>query len=516
MTPVETRRAERLRPRALAALGVASLLALCTGVPARATPVARVPDASLEEQILAAAAAIDENDCDTALPILDVALARPEIKDLNPEIAPIVYQMGAACSIQTEADERTWSWIVAGTAFPKASDWLWLNRISMAAYLGRRAEAVEAWDVVADTRPAALGALDVRILWRLDVALRSDPGGQALRLKLLKPIADGRYRPNDPFADVDGLKLIYAGMLADMGRAQEAWDLVIGLDSPDILLSAAVDPRWRARFDAPDAPNFRAAALRRLLLDDAAIARAPDHLEGLRAKARTLVMLDRAAEALALLDDAADRMDGGQVYADVDQVAWFWNDRAWVLGRLGRFDEAVEAMTRAAGLQEDGRANTSQSINLALLLVRLDRPDAALAALAQVESGKAPASPFGRVWALSARICALAEKGDAGAVAEALSRMEALQDVNPEAATDARLCADDLDGAARSLQRRLSRGDQRIDALLALSEYDPLTKATAHDRRMEARWAALRARPDVQAAAQAAGAPRRIPMQRPI
>jgi hypothetical protein len=62
------------------------------------------------------------------------------------------------------------------------------------------------------------------------------------------------------------------------------------------------------------------------------------------------------------------------------------------------------------------------------------------------------------------------------------------------------LCAGDQDGAAARMIARLDDPESRADALVELQDYLPPAHPTAFRRAADARRAALKARPDVQAA----------------
>lgn len=83
---------------------------------------------------------------------------------------------------------------------------------------------------------------------------------------------------------------------------------------------------------------------------------------------------------------------------------------------------------------------------------------------------------------------------------------------SPEVLTEVHLCAGDLDAAAAVMIRRLDDSDQRVNALLHLSDYDPPAPRYPLSP-YYARLPDLKARADVQAAIKRAGGTRRFHLQ---
>src|SRR5258708_12052027 len=80
-------------------------------------------------------------------------------------------------------------------------------------------------------------------------------------------------------------------------------------------------------------------------------------------------------------------------YDDInDNLIWILNNRAIALGGLGRRDEELELLIRAARRPEHGDPNVSQAINLGQFYCDLGRPKDALFAILDVEK----TSPYGR------------------------------------------------------------------------------------------------------------------------
>ena len=109
---------------------------------------------------------------------------------------------------------------------------------------------------------------------------------------------------------------------------------------------------------------------------------------------------------------------GAPQYDDADdRLPWILKDCESALHALGRWDEAVAELERARRMKEDGYRNVSQSINLAWLLLELDRPEDALAAI----DGVIDVSRYGRMQIESVRLRAALEMGNRDAAKKALS-----------------------------------------------------------------------------------------------
>jgi tetratricopeptide (TPR) repeat protein len=244
----------------------------------------------------------------------------------------------------------------------------------------------------------------------------------------------------------------------------------------------------------------------------------PDRLAEVAAVALDLEGLGRFDAALALDQAALDRIArapwGRPAFSDQPrQLARVWDSKSVALVRLGRFDEAVQAMRAAVRPSGDGGRDLGQTLRLARLLLTLGRPDQALAALAPFERDL-EADPSGAAWARAERACAWRQLGRAGKVAPQLAWLAADRRGGDDA--DARLealaCAGAPDDLAAELVAELKDPDAREAALVRLSEFDPPRAATPVWAADLARMAAIRARPDVRAAVAAVGHTERIPL----
>lgn len=495
------------------ALAGAVVLCLKAG-PAGATAIAKAVEPSIAEQVYAAAKLYDENRCDRAAPILDNAMGRAEFKTLDRRVLPLIYEMAASCAAQAGDGDKATAMAVAGTAYEDASDRLWALRLGVDIDMRAWDDAVLTLETLGAKRPGLLNRIELDWVLRVDRGVRRDPARAGLKTRLTAALGSGAYAPQEPFATADPWRRDYAFDRLAAGDREGARKALAAITTPLLLLQTGLDGRTAEL--APDPTGLAAAVERRLAADRAAADARPRLLRGTVAVADDLRRLGRPAEALALIDTAAATLAATPTAFDdrADQAAWLHDRRAFALWELGRFDEAVEAMRAAAGLPEQGgTGNVSQTVNLAAMLVSVGRTDEALKVLEAFTPGATAASPYGLAWVAAERACAYAAQARPAPLGQQLDFLKAHEADNPAALARALLCANDLDGAAAAYLRRLESPAARADALVALSEFDPPARTTPQERELARRLAAVRARPEVQAAVARAGRTLRVPLK---
>jgi hypothetical protein len=158
--------------------------------------------------------------------------------------------------------------------------------------------------------------------------------------------------------------------------------------------------------------------------------------------------------------------------------------------------------------KESGEPNVSQLINLAEAQIWFGKPADALKTLQPFEKSM-PVSPYGELEMRMARGCAQSLAGNKAAAEADRAYIAAREKEHPEALTDLLMCLGDVDGAAAAFIRRLDDPARRLDALVQLSDYDPLPPAVPVNP-LFAHLDSIRQRPDVKAAIARAGGTRRI------
>jgi tetratricopeptide (TPR) repeat protein len=278
-----------------------------------------------------------------------------------------------------------------------------------------------------------------------------------------------------------------------------------------MLIRISLDPRLRytlpANFDARAAVEKDLAHLR-----DVAASH-PGSLNVTVTIARRLRLLGRGEEALSTLE--AVRPDGpqGATFTDLDRARnWWWDGMAHAYAFLGRYEDAVTAFRAGIDAKENGGANISQTFNLAALQVRFGHHAEALKTLAAFDASNVAPSTFGWTVYRLVRGCARYQTGDiAGAKADRDASIANEKD-SPRNFTDLLLCMGDVDGAAAAMIRRLDNTDERVDALLQLSDFDPPAHPVTTDPG-DLPMAELKKRKDIKEAIARAGGTRRFALQ---
>lgn len=260
-------------------------------------------------------------------------------------------------------------------------------------------------------------------------------------------------------------------------RSDRRFDAIIDRDRPELDPARAADA-WVTRIEALAAASPRSLALRREL-------------------GYALLIAGRPEPALALADAV---LAGRHGFDDIGDLHWMLNHRAVALRRLGRTDDALAALTAAAAMEEDGHPNVSQVLNLGSLLVDLERPEDALAAVTRLDG----MSGYGALVQATVRMRAQLQSGRPEDAAVWFDRIQAGRDDGPMILFEALLWNGRLDDAAMQLQAMLDQPDRRADALDWCQDYlgsEPLPGRLPF---VEARRTLL-ARADVRAAVEAVG-----------
>jgi hypothetical protein len=319
--------------------------------------------------------------------------------------------------------------------------------------------------------------------------------------------------PAPPYFD-DFLRMGHGRLLLERGQSDAARERL----APVVDVESLVTMRIERLFDPlREPPGFAAhgdlvaAAERDVARSRAAMETNPALMEAVYLHARVLGVAWRDEEALALLDAALARHAADPViYEDADEFAnWLGDTRGQLLYTVGRFDEGRAHMRAAALMLEHGEVNVSNILNYASHLLSEGLAQDALEQLPQV--GKP--SPYGQGVLESIRACAAALIADEPQRSASLEYLKAHGRDNPSALARAYLCSNDLDGAAAWMIERLADRELRGNALLALQAM-PATAGDALPVRkmLLERMAALRARPDVRAAADAVGRIESLPV----
>ncbi|MGA0599770.1 hypothetical protein ACO2Q3_03600 [Caulobacter sp. KR2-114] len=460
-------------------------------------------------------AAAARGDCDAGLPAARRLIALPRFGNAPVAAQLAILKLGAICAWRTDGMEpEAFEDARRATDLPDADDDLWLERLELGAYLHRPDDVASTVEALASQRPRALDRVSTRLFARVLAAEHAvERKSYAERILNALEIAD--YRPMAPGERADKLWLRAAAFAVSAGDTAHATALLRRIDGA-MLMQVRLDGRYTAIVRA-DPGRFEVvpAVERELAADQAAMAAHPDRLAPVREVLSTLRGLGRYDEALALAQSALDRIAASAkpAFADQsDQLNWILDQKAEILIRLGRVDEALAAERRGASTEEEGTGgNVSQTINLAGLYVLVDRPHEALTLLPSAWS-LPHASLYGVAWVHAMRACALQTSGRPTELEAERAYLAAHAADNPEAALYAALCANDLDSAAAMVIAQLQDDEDRGQALVNLCPFAPLPHPSSFEESMERRRLALSQRPDVRAAIAKAGHVEPLPL----
>jgi tetratricopeptide (TPR) repeat protein len=490
-------------------LGRGLIAALLLGT-ASAAAAAPGPDAQLEQALKAIDAANTAGDCRKVLTLGEPLLAARRGK-LEPKLEAALDTILAQCASDTGARDKAYAHALNGTRFDDSPDELWQMRLWLEIEGKKYAAAIATVEAMSQGRGAALNGTPMQWLFRLNTELK-EAGLKGERKRLLGVLAADAYAPAESSGDAQGLHYSYAELLAQEGDSAGARTVLATITDPGLLTDAMFDPKLAPLL--PPKFDLRAAAEAGLARDRAIAERHPDRLDPIHNVATDLRRLGRPQEALALLQPVLARAAEAGAYTDADRnLPWIWDEAARSYELLGRYDEAVKALSAGARLAEAGSANFSQVINLADMQIRFGHPEDALKTLARLEGVEGRATPYGLMALHLARGCAQARAGRPQAAAADLAYAEAHRKDAEGTLGTLYLCLGRMDQAAADFIRRLEDPEHRGAALADLSDYDPAPA------RIPPPWGGglevLKARPDLKAAIAKAGGTRRIPLQSP-
>lgn len=373
--------------------------------------------------------------------------------------------------------------------------WHWLSWVE--SQLDRHDDAALSLARLFQQAPDRMDNIQDNHIWRLV----HEPGvSPAARTELLQAIFDSGWK-REPLGGASGLHYELALIRAGQGDIAALRRIVPTVTWPGDIVRMRSDKRFDAVVD-PDEPAFDplTAAARLVKSLQAQVRRAPDRLDILTHLQSALLVVGRFEEVITLAEDVQSAIESAPAhkppYSDMDKLAWVQNQHARALEGLGRFDMSLARLEAASRLEESGRPNVSQALNLAQMYASLDRPDEALAASARAGSDM---SDIGRMVKASAEQRAYLRKGDVVAAAKALDFLRENRATSETIYLDALVEAGDLDTAAAVLTAQLESADDRAEVLYKLQDFKDLPTPPAYAAVL-ANWKVLIARPDVQAA----------------
>jgi tetratricopeptide (TPR) repeat protein len=378
--------------------------------------------------------------------------------------------LAAQVMLQTKNPVKAQQYAIQATQMPQQTLDDWRNRLQAA--FGLQDLRDEAQCVTAIFRgwgadPSVLPAETI-----IAVANNTDvPELSDVRLEMLETLYQRRWHLTDG-RSASGIWRELSRMLLDAKEPDRAGQVAVLIDDPDDIIAMRADTRFQAvlKLDYVQSNAQRAAQGRIKALQE----EVRQHPQSLRAVEFLMIAMAKFrmdAEVLALAADVERRIQengaGSAAYEDFARsYRWILDARARALSHMGRYDEAVAALRQATQLPDQG-SSVDQSINLADLLCKLDRPDEALAALPPA----AKIGAYGRMQVEWVRLSAAVERDNADGETRALTYLREHRTDSPRTLQRGLLTAGALDEAEQWLLQRLNNPTQRTSALMEMQRY---------------------------------------------
>lgn len=469
--------------------------------------------ADAQEALRRALAFARESDENSVVTILRPVLEAPGFAALpERERFSILYLYGSALyGLERWMDAHRYVREASSFAFAPAE--VWSVRFWAAIRANDVADAIDSLDRLSRQWPGTARGLTEQTISFLIRRSRDLPDADAREEQVLTALRRSAWQSSDPFVEMSYRWRNLARLLLKRGEIEEARAIARDVTSPSAIVGMVVDRRFDAIAPVDANYDFAAAYERDLARRQALTAAHPNMLGGVLDVADLLIALNRGDAALALIEPAIARMEGGEPFEDEDEWApWVYDYQARALLLLGRVDAAIEAQRRGVERAESGRPNVSQRINLAHLLLRDARAREALEVLEPLRQDLV--SPYGWMNANLVRACAQAELGEAEPSRATLAAMRARAADSRRVLIEAELCMNEIDAAAAVFIAALEDEDDRSGMLLDAQTLLENPFPTAFDRRLDDLYRAMYARDDVRRAVERYGRVLTVPIRR--
>lgn len=208
-------------------------------------------------------------------------------------------------------------------------------------------------------------------------------------------------------------------------------------------------------------------------------------------------VIDDATRVLAAVAPTDGSPGDVRKWDNVDSHVWLINNRAIAYARMGKVDEAIADLERAAAIPMNGGPNVSQVLNLGTLYCYAGRPEDAVR---RVDISQKGMSPFGQLVQGTVLLCAAAQRGDRTEVQRLARFIQRTAGYEfPLTTLGSHLWEGDVPAAERLLLRMLDDPANRIDALEYVQDFAG-TENMPGRAILDRHYAELMARPAVKAA----------------
>ena len=485
----------------------------------------------------ASVAAVD-GQCGESIAILPAVVDGPTFTEYPEEVQRTVLQIVLNCALRANDRAKSISLIYRLLEY-EGVDRRNLLEALLTIGTAERRPTVGADGVIglAEHDPTMLSVIDAQLLYELYAQILASTLGEEFRYRFLHALYNSGYTPPNPFHSADEFFVDYAAMAIDRGDPELARKVVLELNDPGMLVRVRIDRRFdliRQDGSLEDFLDLEAAAQREIERLRVLVEQHPKMALGYLQYAKALAGANRFQEALDVIEPVAWKIRTpiiNRMYVDVDaSKGWVLREYSTALERL-KYPEQAGAMWTEAVVDPDlvdpadfvlDETNGPHAIDLANRAFWAGAFDFALGFTLMLD--EAGATPYGEMFVKAINVCANAMKKPPGDYMPALNYLVEHERENPGAMIQAYLCLDDLDAAAAYSKLRLARPDQRANALLSLQymdrekeiqrlshEHSPSDDLTP-GHLMWDRYAALKARDDVQAAVEKVGRFDEIPL----
>ncbi len=467
-----------IRPTAWFALGFAFASALAhaiANVPTLILPDQVAAVQALNKQIDGAIEKVNAKEWAAASAQLQEVIDAPAFQNLPAERRHALLTTAGGVAVELEDFKLAQTDSVQACAFPDALAVDWQLRLYASSGLSDFHDAAIALTRIGKQWPAALTDVKDDLIFRILEESRKPAPNAKETFDLMEALYDAKWKIDGAFEPSSVWRDFALDLLA-RGRAGEAKQVSLRVTDPTILISMRVDRRFDAIVNStPEHFNIDKAVVANIGSLREIIAKSPRNMRYVVYLTYALLKARRDDEVLALTAQVTtavnDHRRDKSPYDDIkDNLVWVLNNRALALGSLGRRDEELELLIRAARQPEHGESNVSQAINLGEFYCDLQRPKDALFAIVDVRD----TSPYGRMQLEAVRHCASRQLSDTDAEAAALAYLREHQADSPRTYQSALIVAGDLDAAAALVIERLNDPTMRSDALVEIQNYrDP-------------------------------------------
>jgi beta-barrel assembly-enhancing protease len=430
---------------------------------------------ALKQQIEQAQETVAEKDWAAALPMMTSVVDSPSFEYLPVDVRQKLLTSAGGVALHEGENKLAQTYSTRACLLPNVLAINWQIRFYASFGLEDMNDASLALIQVAKAAPKNLADIKDEAIFRILSDLKNSSTSAAQYFDLMAALYSANWKvggvsePSATWRD-------YAVVLLERGRTAETEQVIRRIKHPSALISLRVDKRFDfiqkispALFNISNAVDAEITDLREIA------GRTPRSLQNLVDLTYALLKARRYDEVLTITDDViqkeAARGRGKSPYDDdSDNLIWILNNRAIALGGLGRREEELELLVRAARRPEHGAPNVSQAINLGEFYCDLGRPKDALFAILDAQD----VSPYGQMQVGTVRLCAGLQQNDQAAANAALKYMKEHQADSPKTYQTALIEAGDNDAAAAILIERLKSPRLRSDVLTEIQDYrDP-------------------------------------------